>query len=202
MLADDHPAILDAVSRFLEDEPDIEIVGRAGTGQRALDVIAELEPDVALLDIQMPDMTGIEVARQLSAAGASTRTIIYTGYPERALLVEALDAGALGFVLKESPLQDVARAIQLVADGTVYVDASLAVVLASSDATERLPTLSARERQILRLLADGMRNDDVAAELVISPLTVRSHVRKAMAKLEADTRTQAVASALRQSLIA
>ena len=200
-VADDHPAIVDAISRFLAGEDGIEIVGTAGSGADAVDRMLELQPDVAIVDVQMPRAGGIEVARRLVTAGSPTRVIIYTGYAERALVLEAIDAGAAGFVLKESPLSDLVRAVRTVADGRTYVDPVLAGVLASPDATARIPGITKREREVLRLLADGMRNEQIARELTISPLTVRTHIEKAMQKLEADTRTQAVANALRMSLI-
>ena len=199
LLADDHPAIVDAVSRFLREVADLELVGTATDGLRALDLIGELEPQVAVLDIRMPGLDGIEIARRVFGAG--TAIILYTGSSERSVLLEGLDAGARGFLLKESPLDDLARAIRIVADGGTYVDPALGGLLAGAQATERLPALTKREREVLRLLADGMRNTEVAARLSISPLTVRTHVKKAMDKLEADTRTQAVARALRDSLI-
>ena len=116
--------------------------------------------------------------------------------------MEALDAGARGFVLKEAPLPDLVRAVETVAHGGSYVDPVLAGVIASAEAAGRIPKVTQREREILRLLADGLTNEEIGKELFISPETVRTHVRKAMAKLDADTRTQAVATALRQSLIA
>jgi DNA-binding NarL/FixJ family response regulator len=201
VLADDHPAILDAISRFLDEVEDVELVGRAADGGRALQLIAHLAPDVAVLDIRMPDVGGIEIARRLSEAGSKTAVILYTGSSERAVLLEGLDAGARGFLLKEAPLEDLARAIRIVAGGGTYVDAALAGLLAGPKAAERLYTLTKREREVLRLLADGMRNEQVGLRLSISPLTVRTHVKNAMDKLEADTRTQAVARALRESLI-
>jgi DNA-binding NarL/FixJ family response regulator len=201
LVADDHPAIVDAITRFLAGEDGIEIVGTAGGGADAVDRVQELQPDVAIVDVQMPGMGGIDVARTLVAAGSPTRVIIYTGYAERALVIEAIDAGAAGFVLKESPLSDLVRAVRTVADGRTYVDPVLAGVLASPDATARIPGITKREREVLRLLADGMRNEEIGRELTISPLTVRTHIEKAMQKLEADTRTQAVANALRMSLI-
>ena len=200
VVADDHPAIVEAVGRFLETEG-IEVVGTAADGAAALARIEALGPEVAVVDVQMPGVGGIEVARRLAAAGSPTGVILYTGYPEPALVVEAIDAGARGFVLKESPLVDLVRAIELVAEGRTYVDPVLASVLAGPDVTARVPGLTKREREVLRLLADGMRNEQAAKELSISPLTVRTHIEKAMEKLEADTRTQAVANALRMSLI-
>jgi DNA-binding NarL/FixJ family response regulator len=201
ILADDHPAIVDAVSRFLDDVDDVELVGRATDGGHALQLIEDLGPDVAILDIRMPEPNGIEIARRLSEGGSGTAVILYTAAGERSVLLEALDAGARGFLLKEAPLEDLARAIRIVAGGGTYVDPALAGLLAGPQAADRLHTLTKREREVLRLLADGMRNIQVADQLSISPLTVRSHVKKAMDKLEADTRTQAVARALRESLI-
>jgi DNA-binding NarL/FixJ family response regulator len=202
VVVDDHPAIIDAVARFLREEEDVDLIGRANDGEHALRLIAERSPDVAVVDIRMPGLDGIEVARQLSAAGSSTAVILYTGYPERSLLLDALDAGARGFLLKEAPLTDLMRAIRIVCAGGTYVDPALAGLLAGPQAADRFPELTKREREVLRLLADGMRNEQVAQRLAISPLTVRTHVKKAMEKLEADTRTQAVARALRESLIA
>ncbi len=200
-VADDHPAVVDSVARFLESEKDIEIAGTSRDGTDALARIAELRPDVAVVDVQMPGVGGIELTRRLAADGVATGVILYTGYGDRALVVDAIDAGASGFVLKESPLSDLLRAVRLVAEGRTYVDPVLAGVLATPAATARIPGITKREREVLRLLADGMRNEQVAETLSISPLTVRTHIEKAMAKLEADTRTQAVANALRMSLI-
>jgi DNA-binding NarL/FixJ family response regulator len=201
VIADDHPAIVAAVSRYLEDDEEVELVGSAVDGNQAMRLIEKHAPDVAVLDIRMPSLDGIEIARSLSSAGSSTNVILYTAHAERSVLLEALDAGARGFLLKEAPLDDLTRAIRMVATGGTYVDAALAGVLAGAQATERLTSLTKREREVLRLLSDGMRNEQVALELSISPLTVRTHVKKAMEKLEADTRTQAVARALRESLI-
>ncbi len=200
VVADDHPAILDALCRALE-RGDVEIAGRAGDGEQALHLILTAAPDVAVLDVRMPRLDGIAIARRLHEAEVPTAAILYTGAAERAVLLEALDAGARGFVRKEAPLTDVEKAIRVVASGETYVDPALEGVLTSCDATQRLPALSPREREILRLLADGMGNEQVAQRLEISPLTVRTHVKNAMLTLEADTRTQAVARALRDSLI-
>jgi DNA-binding NarL/FixJ family response regulator len=201
VVADDHPPILDAVCRFLEREEGLEVVGRARDGEQALRLTEECGPDVALLDIGMPRLDGVSVTREQFASGSRTAVVLYTGQADKALLLDALDAGARGFVLKEAPLPDLARALRLVSAGGIYVDPALAGFLAGRDAAVRLRALSKREREILRMLADGMRNEGVAHHLGISPLTVRTHVKNAMDKLEADTRTQAVATALRRSLI-
>ena len=200
-VADDHPAVVQAVVDVLE-EAGIDITGTARDGEEAASTIETDPPTVALLDLRMPRLSGIEVARRLGRTAPDTAVILYTAFGDRALLTEALDAGARGFVLKEAPLAEVVRAIQLVSGGRTYVDPVLAGVLSSSVATGKMAALTQRERDVLRLLADGLSNEEIGKELFISPETVRTHVRKAMAKLDADTRTQAVATALRQSLIA
>jgi two-component system response regulator DesR len=201
VVADDHPAILDAVSRFLESERGFELVGRAGDGETALQLIDEVKPEIALLDIRMPRLGGIDVAARLDAMSSPTSVVLYTAYPERALLLASLDAGVRGFILKEAPLDEMVRAIRIVAAGGSYIDAALAGVLAGPATNERMLTLTKRERDVLRLLAEGMRDEQAGRTLSISPLTVRTHVQHAMAKLKCDTRTQAVAVALRESLI-
>lgn len=201
VIADDHPAIVDAVTRYLADVDDVEIVAQAQDGVEALRLIEEHSPDVAVVDLRMPGVGGIDIARKLSSEGSKTAVILYTGHSERSLLLEALDAGARGFLVKEAPLDDLARAIRTICGGGTYVDPALAGLLAGPQAAERLPTVTKREREILRLLSDGMRNEQVAQQLSISALTVRTHVKNAMRKLEADTRTEAVAKALRESLI-
>ena len=200
-VADDHPAMVEAVGE-VRAEHGLDVVGRARDGEDAATAIAELKPDVAGVDVRMPRVSGIEVARRCARAAPDTAIILYTGYGDRALITEALDAGVRGFLLKEAPLADLVRAVEVVAAGGTYVDPVLAGVLASAEVTGKLPALTQREREVLRLLADGLANEEIGKRLFISPETVRTHVRKAMAKLDADTRTQAVAKALRQSLIA
>ena len=158
-------------------------------------------PDVVVMDVRMEGMDGFEATRKIMAEYPDMAVILYTAHGERGLLAEGLDCGARGYVLKDAPPDDIVRAVKRVAEGGAYVDPTLASELVSPKATERLPALSAREREILGLLADGNSNPEIAAKLFISPETVRTHVRNAMAKLEADTRTQAVALALRYALI-
>jgi DNA-binding NarL/FixJ family response regulator len=199
VIADDHPAMLTAIADTLE-RSGVEIVGRASDGQEALVQIEAQRPRVAIVDVRMPRLSGIEVATKSAVVAPNTSIIFYTAYGDRALLSEALDVGARGFVLKEAPLPDLVRAVERVAAGDAYVDPVLAGILVSAQ-SEKIPALTQREREVLRLLADGLSNEEIGKRLFISPETVRTHVRKAMAKLEADTRTQAVAIALRQSLI-
>jgi DNA-binding NarL/FixJ family response regulator len=199
VVADDHPAVLRSVCDVLIDAG-VDVVGRASNGEEAATKIEATRPTVAVIDVRMPRLNGIEVASQVSRSTPETAVILYTAYGDRALLSEALDAGVRGFVLKEAPLQDLTRAVDMVSGGAVYVDPVLAGVLASAE-SERLPQLTKREREVLRLLADGLSNEEIGKRLFLSPETVRTHVQKAMRRLEADTRTQAVAVALRQSLI-
>ena len=201
VVADDHPVVLDAVTTYLE-RAGIEVVARARDGNEALEAIRRLRPQVALVDIGVPRMNGMEVAREASRAVPETGVILYTGVGEQEILTEALDAGARAFLLKEAPPADLVRAIETVAAGGVYVDSVLAGVIATAESSRQNPKLTQREREVLRLLADGLRNEEIGKRLFISPETVRTHVRKATSKLEADTRTQAVAEAIRQHLIA
>ena len=199
VVADDHPAVLRSVCDVLIDAG-VDVLARASNGEEAAAKIEATRPAVAVIDVKMPRLTGIEVASRFRASSPETAVILYTAYGDRALLSEALDAGVRGFVLKEAPLQDLTRAVDMVASGAVYVDPVLAGVLASAE-SDRLPQLTKREREVLRLLADGLTNEEIGKRLFLSPETVRTHVQKAMRRLEADTRTQAVALALRQSLI-
>jgi DNA-binding NarL/FixJ family response regulator len=200
VVADDHPAMLEAVAEILERHG-FEVIGRAADGEQAVVLIEEKKPDLALVDVRMPRLNGIEVAARAATGSPDTAIVFYTAYGDRALLSEALEVGARGFVLKEAPLSDLVGAVERVVAGEAYVDPVLAGFLVTDALNHRLTTLTQREREVLRLLADGLANDEIGRRLQISPETVRTHVRKAMTKLEADTRTQAVATALRQSII-
>jgi len=193
VLADGHPAVLEALSRLLKTHG-VSIVATAADGVTALDAIRQHEPQVAIVDMKIDRLSGIEVAR---TAGKKTAVILYTSYRDRMSLHDALDAGARAVVLKEAPLDDLAKAIRTVISGRVYLDPLLAGVVTASE----LKALTSRERGVLRLLADGQSSDEIGAALSIAPDTVRAHVRNAMRKLGVETRTQAVAEALRRSLI-
>jgi two-component system nitrate/nitrite response regulator NarL len=200
VVADDHPAMLIAVAEILSRHG-IEIVGRARDGGEALALIETERPAIAVLDVRMPRLSGIEVASQAATTAPDTAVVFYTAYGDRALLSEALDVGARGFVLKEAPLVELVRAVERVAAGDAYIDPVLAGRLVNDQHDAQLPSLTQREREVLRLLADGLSNEAIGQRLHISAETVRTHVRKAMSKLEADTRAHAVATALRQSII-
>ena len=197
IVADDHPVVLEAVCALLESRG-VDVQGRARDGEGALALIAEKHPPLALVDLRLPGMSGSEVAREARRLSAETSVIVYTGQTDAACMTEVLDAGAKGFVLKDAPLDDLMRALEMVSDGGVYVDPALAAVFLDSKGTG---TLTPREREVLRLAADGLSSEKIGERLFLSPQTVRGHVGNAMAKLQAHTRTQAVAIALRERLI-
>jgi DNA-binding NarL/FixJ family response regulator len=200
VVADDHPAMLAAVTETLE-RAGYTVVACARDGRSAVEAVERERPDVAVLDVQMPQLNGIEVVRAVRGAAPDTAFVFYTAFGDRALLADAFEVGARGFVLKEAPLQDLVRAVERVAGGEAYVDPVLAGILVGASTTSQVAALTQREREVLRLLADGLANDAIGTALGISAETVRTHIRNAMDKLDADTRTHAVATALRQSLI-
>jgi DNA-binding NarL/FixJ family response regulator len=200
LVADDHPAVLAAVTALLRDAG-LNIVGTARDGEEALAKILTRRPDVALVDVRMPRLEGIELTRRAAKEAPETSILLYSGYGDRALVTEALDAGARGFVLKEAPLDDLVRALETVAAGDQYIDPLLAGLLISAKQKEQAAALSPRERDVLRLLTEGLSNEEAGKRLFISAETVRTHIAHAMRKLGADTRTQAVAIALRENLI-
>lgn len=197
-IADDHPAVLDAVSRFLERNG-ISVLGTAADGEDALRELERLRPMVAIVDLRMPGFSGGEIIRRARAVAPDTAILVYTGLIDHATIGDALDAGAHGVIEKDASLLELVRAVRLVAAGRSYIDASLASSLLQGSGLAA--GLTARELEVLRLLADGSSNESISKALHIAPDTVRAHVRKAMAKLGSTTRTQAVATALRQSLI-
>jgi DNA-binding NarL/FixJ family response regulator len=198
VIADDHPAIVSAVGDALERAG--YTVTRTVNGEEAAEAIATQQPAVAIVDADMPDILGTEVARRAQRSSPDTAVVMYTAYGDQALLVEALDGGVRGFVLKSAPLEELLRAVRLAAAGGTYVDPTMAGAL-TGRGRERVVALTERERDVLRLLSDGLDNEEIGQRLFISPETVRTHLRKAMTKLGASTRTQAVAMALRDQII-
>jgi DNA-binding NarL/FixJ family response regulator len=151
------------------------------------------------MDVRMPGMDGLEATKVISERMPDVSVLIFTAFSERSLLTRSIDSGAKGYVLKEAPHETLVRAIEKVANGESFIDPALMPAFLMSRDREEM--LTAREREILQLLADGMSNADVAERLFISQETVKSHVRHILAKLEADTRTHAVAIALRDAII-
>jgi two-component system nitrate/nitrite response regulator NarL len=199
VLADDHPPIIDCISRYLSGVG-FQVVAAVADGQAALSAVERHRPLVCVADVRMPLIDGLELARQVAEIAPETGVLLYSGISDRGLVSDALDAGARGFALKDAPLDDLARAVDTVARGGLYVDPVLAAALASRNKDQR-KALSEREREVLRLLAEGGSYAEIGAKLFLSPDTVRAHAQRAMTKLGAKTRTQAVAVALREAVI-
>ncbi|HVG68989.1 MAG TPA: response regulator transcription factor [Gaiellales bacterium] len=198
LICDDHEVVREGLRLSLSRSENIRVVGEAADGNAAVTLAKRRRPNVVILDVRMPVMDGLAAAKAIASEVPETSVLMFTAFAERSLLTRGLEAGAKGYILKEAPHQTLVRAIQKVADGDGYVDPALMPALLSK---ERENMLTAREREILQLLADGMSNADVAGKLYISQETVKSHVRHILSKLEADTRTHAVAIALRTSII-
>jgi DNA-binding NarL/FixJ family response regulator len=199
LLADDHEVVREGLRLALLRSSHIRVVGEASDGETAVQLVERRRPDIVVMDLRMPQMDGIEATEEILKRVPDAKVLIFTAYSERALLQRGLESGAKGYVLKEAPHETLLRAIERVAGGDTFVDPSLIPSLATGRDGQEI--LTAREREILQLLADGMSNADVATRLFISQETVKSHVRHILAKLEAETRTQAVAIALREAMI-
>jgi DNA-binding NarL/FixJ family response regulator len=199
LLADDHEVVREGLRLALLRSATIRVVGEASDGETAVALAERRRPDVIIMDLRMPGMDGIEATEEIVRAMPDAKVLIFTAYSERALLQRGLESGARGYILKEAPHETLLRAIEKVAGGETFVDPALMSALTKS--RDGNDVLTAREREILQLLADGMSNADVAQQLFISQETVKSHVRHILTKLEADTRTQAVAIALRDAMI-
>jgi DNA-binding NarL/FixJ family response regulator len=199
LIVDDHEVVREGLRLALSRAPHIRVIGEASDGESAVTLVERRRPDVVIMDVRMPGMDGLAATKVLTERNPDVSVLIFTAYSERSLLSRGLESGAKGYILKEAPHQTLLRAFEKVANGEGYVDPALMPAFLSGK--ERDDMLTGREREILQLLADGMSNADVAAKLFISQETVKSHVRHILAKLEADTRTHAVAIALRESII-
>jgi DNA-binding NarL/FixJ family response regulator len=198
LIVDDHDVVREGLRLSLSRSPNIRVVGEASDGETAVAMTKRRKPNVVVMDVRMPGMDGLEATKAISLEVPESAVLIFTAYSERSLLSRGLESGAKGYILKEAPHDTLLRAITKVAGGETYVDPALMPAFFSKD---RDDMLTSREREILQLLADGMSNADAAAKLFISQETVKSHVRHILAKLEADTRTHAVAIALRDAII-
>jgi DNA-binding NarL/FixJ family response regulator len=198
LIVDDHEVVREGLRLSLSRAPHIRVIGEAADGEAAVELAVRRKPNVVIMDVRMPGMDGLEATKLLTERVPESAVLIFTAYSERSLLSRGLESGAKGYVLKEAPHETLLRAIEKVATGEGYVDPALMPAFLTGKDDD---TLTTREREILQLLADGMSNADVATKLFISQETVKSHVRHILAKLEADTRTQAVAIALREAII-
>ena len=199
LIVDDHEVVREGLRLSLSRAPHIRVVGEAADGNAAIDLAGRRKPKVVIMDVRMPGMDGLDATKALLDHEPNASVLIFTAYSERSLLARGLESGAKGYILKEAPHETLVRAIEKVAGGDSFIDPALMPAFLSGK--DREDMLTAREREILQLLADGMSNGDVAQRLFISQETVKSHVRHILAKLEADTRTHAVAIALRDAMI-
>ena len=197
VVADDHPALVAVVSDVLRSA-ELEIVGTAADGLHVLELVHEDPPDVAVVDFRMPRLSGVELLERLQAAAPDLVVLVYTADADETVVRTIIAAGAAGVVLKSSPIPDLVRAVYTLLDGGTYLDPSLAPFALGSSVA---PVLTERETAVLSLLATGLSHDEIGKRLSITGETVRTHVRKASARLGATTRTQAVATALRHGLI-
>jgi DNA-binding NarL/FixJ family response regulator len=200
VLIEDHQALREGLELLLGREG-CDVVGTAGTAAEGRRLVEELAPDVSLVDIRLGEDDGIDLTRSLLDADPARRVVLYTGSADEELLFSGLDSGARGYALKDGSPRELVEALALVAEGGSYVDPRLRPALLSRRSTERLPSLTAREREILDMLAQGLTGEAAAEQLVLSAETVKTHIRNAMTKLEAHTRVHAIAIALREGYI-
>ena len=205
LVVDDQTVVREGLFLMLSQMRDIEVVGLAADGQDALDQLAAAGPDVVLLDLRMPRMDGVEATRQILKARPSTKIVILTTYSDDRSIFSALDAGADGYLTKHSPASEIERTIHAVHGGDVQFDPLVQARLARTTRRGRLDVLrpaglTARELEVLKLMAAGLSNDELATHLHVSEATVKTHVNNIFSKLEVRDRARAIAYAYRQGL--
>ena len=182
--ADDHPLLRKGITNLIRERPQLHWAGSAANGREAVDKIRDIRPDVALLDIEMPHMTGLEAAKTLLAEGSSTQFILLTLFKEKRLLQQALEMGIKGYLLKESEEDEIVNAIESVATGRAYISASLTQFLVNASPEENpLSVLSDHERGIVKLIAQEKSTADIADMLFLSPKTIANHRNNISKKL-------------------
>jgi DNA-binding NarL/FixJ family response regulator len=211
LIVDDHALFRRGLEMVLEQEPDIDVVGEASDGAEALTKAVDGTPDIVLLDVRMPKRGGIDACTAIKDAVPSTKIIMLTISDEEADLYDAIKAGAMGYLLKEISIEEVASAIRAVHGGQSLISPSMASKLLNEFASmikrgdERqqvpAPRLTDREMEVLRLVAKGMNNRDIAKELFISENTVKNHIRNILEKLQLHSRMEAVVYAVREKLL-
>jgi NarL family two-component system response regulator LiaR len=209
LLADDHPAFREGLGRLLEEESDIQIVAAVADGQEAATVAAELSPDVAIIDIAMPNLNGIEAIKKIRAGSSKTAVIVLSAYDYESYVLPAIEAGAAAYLLKTVGVREVAGAVRAVHAGQTVLDPTashkvlshLAYTTGKAPSAGTLQRLHPRELEVLRLGARGLSNKEIASSLVISERTVQTHFRNILRKLKVGSRTEAVLHALREGWI-
>jgi DNA-binding NarL/FixJ family response regulator len=206
LIVDDHPVVRDGLAVILSTQPDFEVIGEASTGLEAIEQTSRLQPDVVLLDLEMPELDGVEALEHLRQVNPKIRVIVFTAFDTDERILGAVRAGAQGYLLKGAPREELFNAVRVVhAGGSLLqpVVASKLMRQVSHQGQESLAAepLTPREMEVLHLLAQGLQNKEIAAELVISQRTVKFHVSSIMSKLGAGNRTEAVTLAAQQGLI-
>ncbi len=206
LLVDDHAIVRAGVRAYLNAQPDLEVVGEAASGVEALQLVVELAPDVALMDLVMPEMDGVEATWRLRRVSPRTQVVVLTSFHEDEQIFPAIKAGALSYLLKDIDPQDLAEAIRAAARGEAVLHPSVAARIVrelrdGSDRSNPYAELSGREQEVLRLVAEGLNNAEIAERLVLSEKTVKAHVSNILSKLHLADRTQAAVFAWRQGLM-
>ena len=206
LLADDHRMLRDSLRRSME-ENGFDVVGEAGDGAEAVQLAQTLRPDVVLMDVSMPNLDGVEATRQISRLVPDAQVVMLTMHADGEVMARAIQAGAIGYLVKDCAITDVVSAVRLAASGESVLSADLAMSMLADvkkspiDPGNGHAPVSAREEQVLQLVADGLSLPEVAAELFISVKTVKNHLASIYAKLDARDRTQAVLRAVRMGII-
>jgi DNA-binding NarL/FixJ family response regulator len=204
LIADDHPVVRDGLVAILTTQTDFEVVGEAGNGTEAVAQVQALQPDVLLLDLEMPVLDGVGVLRRLREQQVQVRTIVFTAFDTDERILTAVQAGAQGYLLKGVPRQELFNAIRIVHGGGSLLQPIVASKLLQRVSQEPVPPLeplTPREEEVLDLLAQGLQNKEIAQKLIISERTVKFHVSAILGKLDAGNRTEAVAIAAQRGLI-
>ena len=203
MLVDDHTMVRRGLAAFLQVFDDLELVGEAANGDEAVQLCARLLPDVVLMDLAMPDMDGVTATRIIRKRSPSVQVLALTSFTEEKLIQNALEAGAIGYLLKDVTADELAQAIRAAHSGraTLSPAAVQAMVHAATQPPALGHDLTERERAVLTLMVEGLNNTEIAAKLVVSPSTIKSHVSHILRKLDVAGRTEAVALAVRHHLV-
>lgn len=202
VLADDHVVVRKGVKEFLEEEPDIRVVAEASDGSEAVDVCVAEQPDVVVMDIKMPHMSGVEATRRIKQLAPAVRILVFTAYDDDPYVFGLLEAGASGYILKTAESQELVRAIRTVMAGQSALDPAIAgrLVARVTHTQPDAEALTTRELEVLRLAARGLTNKQIAASLIISDRTVQNHLANIYGKLHVASRTEAVTAGLQRGL--
>jgi DNA-binding NarL/FixJ family response regulator len=201
ILVDDHPVVRHGIRGMLEAEPDLTVVGEASSGPEGVALAAELRPDIVLMDLRMPGGDGVEATARIVATVPAVRVVVLTTYESDRDILRAIEAGAGGYLLKDASSAELAEGVRAAARGETVLAPSVASTLVRQVRGPAPPALSARETEVLRLVARGLTNADIGRELYIAEATVKTHLLRAFAKLDVADRTAAVTRAMSHGLL-